>query len=199
MTAAAHPFAVARNRNLDWRPLLAPAPLLEIGQDFSLVLETGGQHPTPLTVRTWQDRSSTTWLLAYRSVPATGDLVAEDGGQLTDRFGRALYLVEGVAVPGVHELPAAEAEALIERVHVQAVAAFRDFWPREDEAVGPRASEPLVGEPLVGRPVDEDGPISRNGPAPLPLAAVPGLVALSLLLVLLRRRRTASGASRWSR
>lgn len=160
MTAVAHPFAVARNRSLDWRALLAPESLVTSGQDFSLVLETGARHPAPLTVQPWQDRTAAPWVLAYRSVPATKDLIAEDGtDQLTDRFGRALFLVEGVAVTGADDLPPDRAEALVDRVHDQAVAAFRDFWNCEDESYEPAASRPLdpttdaglVAPPPAGR------------------------------------------------
>ena len=165
MTAVAHPFALARNQFLDWRALLAPEALVTSGQDFALVLETGARHPAPLTVQPWQDRTAGPWVLAYRSVPATKDLIADEGtDHLTDRFGRALYLIEGVAVTGADDLPSDRAEALVNRVHHQAVAAFRDFWDCVDESYEPAASRPLDliadAEPLTPPPAGRRTPIT---------------------------------------
>lgn len=144
MSANAHPFVVARNKSLDWRPLLAPDPLIDAGEDYALVLETAAQHPTPVTVRPWQDSSGAAWVLVYRSVAARQDFVGQPGtDQLTDRFGRALYLVEGVAVRDGAAVSAERAQELVERAHAHAVPAFRDFWPSEDESVGVQVSRPF--------------------------------------------------------
>lgn len=150
MTTTAHPFVVARNKMLDWRPLVAPDTLIDAREDYSLVLETGEQHPLPPTVRIWTDRSESRWVLCYRSVEAYPHLVGEDGtDQLTDQFGRMLYLVEGVALRGADEPTTECAAQLLDRGHADAVAAFRDFWGAEDEAAPPRASVPFVADDLV--------------------------------------------------
>ena len=86
-------------------------------------------------------------------------MLDRDGEQLTDRFGRSLYLVEGVAVRDADDAPAPEIAAeLVDRVHPQAVAAFREFWSVEDEGTGARGSRPLVG-PTSGVAQDGSGQV----------------------------------------
>jgi hypothetical protein len=167
----AFPFVVARNKTLDWRPLLAPAPLVGSAEEYALVLETGSsRHPTPVTACRWRDHTSTPWLLAYRSIPAAPGLVGEEGTeQLSDRFGRGLFLVEGVALRGVHEARPELVAELIERVHPQAVAAFREFWSADDERVAVQATQPLdVGTvgPMRGPADDEPDPVRRSAAEP---------------------------------
>lgn len=136
-----YPFAVARNRDLDWRPVLAPEPLVAAGQAYSLVLETAGMHPIPVTARPWRDGSGREWTLLFRSVPARAEFVGEDGDELTDRFGRRVFLVEGVAFPEHREIGD---DGVLDDVHADAVAAFRAFWPVDDESFTPRPSAPLA-------------------------------------------------------
>lgn len=143
MKGSAYPFVVARNRTLDWRPIVAPAVLIDTAEDFGLVLETGDQHPAPVTVRCWAARTST-WILAYRSIPALPGFIGAEGTQpLTDRFGRVLFLTAGVAVPERREFPVATALTLVEQIHPIAVAAFSEFWGIEDEAFSARPSHPI--------------------------------------------------------
>ena len=70
MTEIAYPFVVARNRTLDWRALVAPDELINANEDYALVLQTGEEHPAPVTIRRWEDHSARPWVLCYRSVPA---------------------------------------------------------------------------------------------------------------------------------
>ncbi len=161
MRIQAYPFAVARNRTLDWRPLMAPGPLIETGQDFALVLQTAGQHPLDLVQRTWTDSSSRPWLLVYHSIPATQQLIGADGtDQLTDRFGRHIFLVEGVACPQVRSLPTESAQQLVDQVHARAAEQFKKFWECEDEEAPPQATQALEAEIKDAEPAL--GPLWRS-------------------------------------
>jgi hypothetical protein len=154
VTDIAYPFVVARNRTLDWRALVAPDELISANEDYALVLQTGEEHPAPVTIRRWDDHSARPWVLCYRSVPADPGFVGEDrSGQLKDKFGRKLYLVEGVVLPGSGEPSTARARELVEQVHDDAVSAFRDFWSEVDEAVAPIASAPIRAGSVATAPL----------------------------------------------
>jgi hypothetical protein len=154
VTEIAYPFVVARNRTLDWRALVAPDELINANEDYALVLQTGEEHPAPVTIRRWDDHSARPWVLCFRSVPADPGFVGEDRmGQLKDKFGRKLYLVEGVVLPGSGEPSTARARELVEQVHDDAVSAFRDFWTEVDEAVPPIASAPIRTGPPSPAPL----------------------------------------------
>ncbi|SHN53138.1 hypothetical protein SAMN05660350_00464 [Geodermatophilus obscurus] len=189
MKVQAYPFAVARNRTLDWRPLIAPAPLITAGQDFALVLETAGQHPLDLVQRTWTDSSSRPWLLAYHSVPATRALISADGtDQLTDRFGRPIFLVEGVACPQVRSLPAGGAKQLVDQVHTRAADKFREFWECEDEEAPAQATQALEAEIKDAEPAL--GPLWRSAASAAGIAAS---ATLRSIVALVEARLYSSG------
>jgi hypothetical protein len=138
------PFVVARNSTLDWRPVLAPDVLMHDGREFSLVLETTGSHPIDLTRRTWRDAAENSWSIAYRSTAALTSVVDGDGdAQLLDRFGRPVYLIEGVLARGEESIPLQLGAVLIERSHRDGLAAFARFWSEESELVGPVPSATL--------------------------------------------------------
>jgi hypothetical protein len=209
MTEIAYPFVVARNRTLDWRALVAPDELISANEDYALVLQTGEEHPAPVTIRRWEDHSARPWVLCYRSVPADPGFVGEDrSGQLKDKFGRKLYLVEGVVLPGSGEPSTARARELVEQVHDDAVSAFRDFWSEVDEAVPPvpsapiRAASPLPTVPPSAGPYTGDDRADVTEPAPWwrsmlrerGLVLAGGALAVVLTLAWLAVRALGGGA-----
>jgi hypothetical protein len=185
MTEIAYPFVVARNRTLDWRALVAPEELITSNEDYGLVLQTGDEHPAPVTVRRWNDHSARSWVLCYRSVPADPEFVGEGGtGQLKDKFGRNLYLVEGVALRGSGVPSTAQATELVEQVHGEAVSAFKSFWSEVDEAALPTASTPVAAPQAP----------ARQEPAPRPVEDVRPPVPWWLALLRGRGAVLAGGA-----
>jgi hypothetical protein len=141
MQAQMWSFVVARNRSLDWRPIVVPDVLASAGAGFSLVLETMGQHPLSATCRTWCDNNQKAWTITYRSLAATESFVGNAGNaQLLDRFGRPVFLIEGVLVEAETSIPPASSNRFIERCHVSALSAFCRFWPEERENAEPELS-----------------------------------------------------------
>lgn len=137
------PFAVARNRSLDWRSILAPAWLVGSGSDYSLVRTTAGPVSSGLVMRPSTDDVNR-FTIVFRRLDATpqflGDTDAEPR-RLLDRFGRPVSLVEGLIVPGHGMTLDEEAFApTMEAVHRLAVETFRAFWSATDEAAPPRTA-----------------------------------------------------------
>jgi hypothetical protein len=183
-------FVVARNRTLDWRPVVAPDVLVDEGSEFRLVLEATGTHPIDITRRTWAESSPDAWSIAYRSVSAMRSFVGERGeSQLLDRFGRPVFLIEGIAMRGESGLSEAACERLIDLAHPDALAAFAEFWSEDDESEPPQRSTAQM--PTEPRRVSEVAPAeaaARPGGTTCVRLMVGALaVALIATLVLLIR------------
>ncbi|WP_261570446.1 hypothetical protein [Frankia gtarii] len=128
-------FLVTRNRELDWRAILAPSFLIDANDDFRLVTRTATPaHPQPPTARALDVPGHPQLTLLYRSRPA-GELLGLPTAR--DRFGRPIFVVEGMVVDGPVS-PAPEViQAAIEDGLTGLEDLVRDFWKQSDEAAPP--------------------------------------------------------------
>ncbi|KAF0957313.1 hypothetical protein [Rhodococcus sp. T7] len=139
MNSEAWPFVVTRNSTLDWRPIAAPPFVIDARTDFLLVRHTAGDgaHPVPLTVRHVDGPIVGSLTLAFRSRAATRALLADSRdqeSQLRDRFGRPVFVVEGLALRGDVHLEEATATAAIDRIQTITTKHFPSFWCETNEA-----------------------------------------------------------------
>jgi len=175
MNETAWPFAVSRNKLLDWRPILAPCFMIDSGSAGLLVYETAEPvDPQAATaVRFMHSDRLGDLTLVYRQTRADTSLLGETGEQvLHDRVGRPITLIEGFVLKGhVQQAVGTWAPALPGlRTTVQPV--FRDFWGQTQE------SKPAVPSSPLARAV---------GATAAPSAALPGESELSSFGSLLRR------------
>jgi hypothetical protein len=161
----AWPFAVSRNACLDWRPYMAPAPMITQGGEYFLVhaADPGDQPcPSPVFERVVStDRYGDLTLLA-RCLPATADLIGGSSQeQLRDRSGRPIQLIEGLVLPGQQLGSAARWQDQLAQAHDIAQRAFPEFWQSDDEAAPPAPSQPLTRRSVDGE-IDDSAPPSAN-------------------------------------
>lgn len=137
------PFVVTRNRLLDWRPVAAPAFLVDAHRDFLLLGGTAGpDHPQPPTTTRVDDDELGPLTLLYRSRPVAACLADVDGAT-TDRFGRPIHAVEGVVARGT----TGPEPDVLDRIGPLTDDVVRAFWSCEDEGTPPVATEPVT-QPL---------------------------------------------------
>lgn len=175
----AWPFIVARNATLDWRPILAPSFLVDVGADYLLVTETSdpGAEPSRPNVSVVESARAGTITLAFRTVPATSALLGRTPVEpLLDRFGRPLHVIEGLAIRGAHEVLAGDLRTAIDRVRAETLRLMPAFWEEQSESAPAVESQPLrVGDSgqamTVGSQDEASGRRSGSWPA-LPFAII---------------------------
>ena len=153
-------FVVTRNRDLDWRPILAPDFLAESKCDFALVLQTASSaHEEPVICRQIDAGAAGRLTLAFRSRPASNVLGLEVAH---DRFSRPIYVVEGVVMQGWTEVDTKAVDALLHDQSKLVTTLVRSFWTQSDEEIPPARS---VYMSLVG-PAETAGTLrARQLPA----------------------------------
>ncbi|MGN7200338.1 hypothetical protein [Arthrobacter sp. SAFR-044] len=125
------PFIVARNPELDWRPIYAPDFLVQDKNDFMLVLQTGSApHQESILTKTIDVRHRGRFTLAFRSRPASQMLRDTEG---KDRFGRPIHVIEGLVVPGWHPIDEAGVERLLDAQQELTAELLGAFWGTSSE------------------------------------------------------------------
>ncbi|EIV95209.1 hypothetical protein [Frankia sp. QA3] len=131
-------FLVTRNRELDWRAILAPGFLIDANDDFQLVTRTAAPaHPQPPTARPLDVPGRAQLTLLYRSRPA-GEVLGLPTAR--DRFGRPIFVVEGMVVDRPVSPPPAMIQAAIEDGLTGLEDLVRAFWQQSDEAAPPQVA-----------------------------------------------------------
>lgn len=174
--AQAWPFIVARNANLDWRPILAPGFLIDASADYLLVTESSGPEDGSgrPNVKVVESAKAGTITLIFSSIPATSELLGEARAEpLVDRFGRPLHVVEGLAVQGSGQLAPSDLEPSLEHVHAETIRLFPAFWVETAEAVPPLRSQPVAIDLSVpappAEPADQEQWPQKTTPTARPL------------------------------
>lgn len=207
MSVEAWPFAVTRNRMLDWRPILAPDFLLEADGDFMLTYETAADEsgdPDRVFRKEVALPQSQQVTLVYRQLPLTADWIggsADD--RLRDEFGRELDVVEGLVMTG--EVPDAEDAfgTFLPQLHPLVRKTLASFWEETDEAARAEASHRLA-EPMAGASANagvagragSGRPGRRSGRRAAVAAVLLAAAVLGLIRCGLRGVRRACGALR---
>lgn len=178
-TLEAWPFVVARNATLDWRPILAPAFLVDAQADYLLVTETAdaGQDPAQLSQSVIESSKVGTMTLVFRSVPATSSLLSRTPVEpLLDRFGRPLHVVEGLVIRGADDGVHGDLGAAVDGVRAETLRLMPAFWKERSETAPAARSTPVhitvADRASAGPPEQGERPPRNERWPPLPLAVV---------------------------
>jgi hypothetical protein len=198
VAVTAWPFLIGRGRRAGYRLLLAPAPLLEAGEQSLLegAVAPGDRldEPQMLTVTTRRGQPLT---VVHATRRVTGADLARAGGppdagrvedEPTDEHGRPLLLLYGYVVP--QSRPATASREDLARALDLALATYVHFLADE------RAFAAVAAMPLPSR----DAPVSPRPVAPqhvAPQHVAPRPVAPPLPVALPRRTEPPTPARRW--
>lgn len=147
-TEEAWPFVVTRNRVLDWRPIIAPAFMVEQGGYYLLTYESATEEDQTST--TPRERVISTehfgdLTLVYTTAPATRRLLGEASDQvLLDGGSRRISITIGLVLRGRHPGAATRWQHSLGDVTQMAAEAFPKFWATDDEKTEVIASQPVV-------------------------------------------------------
>lgn len=150
-TRQAWPFLISTNATSGFVTIVAPQFMMAMGNTDLLRLVTDGEV-TPneaVYVRTIMGERDDAIIVAYRIVPAAGELLHRPDDILYDHQGRRILLIEGAVIPA-H--PAFMTQLVFTandfaQVRVAYEAAFRALW----EAPVALAIQPSSAFPLDGR------------------------------------------------
>lgn len=124
------PFLVSRNRNLDYRTIVAPDFMCEVG-DANTLANTAGGKLTGENVAFYREihKSKVGRLtIVFRVIETTfEDMGIEGSGVLKDKQGREILLYEGIVIKGL--LPdVIVTKDTIEIAHRRVIQPYREFW-----------------------------------------------------------------------
>ncbi len=124
------PFLVSRNRSLDYRTIVAPDFLCEIG-DASILAKTAGGDLTgedEAFYREIHKSKAGELTLVFRVIETTLEAMGIEGsGFLKDSFGREIRLIEGIVIKGLIPEVRVTKNAL-EMAHEKVISPYREFW-----------------------------------------------------------------------
>lgn len=136
----AWPFAVARNRSLDWRPIVAPDFLVRADRQYVLLRgmtldSADGTAVWSAPARVVDDAELGAMTVVSRARVMTRAELGGDGRTpLVDSSGREVSVVEGFVVRGRHPDLAAQVSGPGPARTASTNEYFRAFWPITDEA-----------------------------------------------------------------
>jgi hypothetical protein len=146
----AWPFVVARNRLLDWRPIVAPQFMVEDKSSFLLTYEAvhdGGSDSSQPARRLVAASRSGALTLVFRTIAPLPNGGGTD--QPLDKVGRPIFLVTGVVVKGDAPNALATWGPQLSQIDQLARCAFDQFWGAENEDYMASLSGPLsLGDAL---------------------------------------------------
>lgn len=124
------PFLVSRNRHLDYRTIVAPDFMCEVGA-ASILAETVGGSLTAKNVAFYLEihKSKVGRLtIVFRVIETTlEDMEIEGSGVLKDKQGREILLREGIVIKGLVPDVIVTKDAL-EIAHGMIIQPYREFW-----------------------------------------------------------------------
>jgi hypothetical protein len=135
MQIQVYPFLVSRNRNLDYRTVVAPKFMCDKGVAHELARAAGG-NLTPIgyaVCREIQITPPDNLILVFRVVESNQQEIYANASHesLTDPFGREILWIEGFILQDKINLPNLTLEAF-ETVHKQLLYNYRLFWENTD-------------------------------------------------------------------
>ena len=124
------PFLVSRNRSLDYRTIVAPDFLCEIG-DASILANTAGGDLTgedEAFYREIHKSKAGKLTLVFRVIETTLEAMGIEGsGVLKDPFGREIRLIEGIVIQGlIPDVRVTKND--LEMAHEKVIQPYREFW-----------------------------------------------------------------------
>lgn len=124
------PFLVSANRYVEYRTIVAPDFLCEIG-DASILAYTAGGGLTGENEAFYREihkSKSGKLTIVFRVIETTfEDMGIEGSGALKDSFGREILLLEGIVIKGL--MPdVIVTKDTIERAHGMIIQPYREFW-----------------------------------------------------------------------
>lgn len=124
------PFLVSRNRDLDYRTIVAPDFMCEVGA-AGVLANTAGGDLTGENVAFYREihKSKVGRLtIVFRVIETTlEDMGIEGSGVLKDSFGREIRLTEGIVIKGLLPDVIVTKDA-IEMAHGMIIQPYREFW-----------------------------------------------------------------------
>ncbi|MCL1468120.1 WD40 repeat domain-containing protein [Argonema galeatum] len=124
------PFLVSCNRYLDYRTIVAPDFMCEIG-DTKILANTAGGNVTAENVAFYREIHKSKvgkFTLVFRVIETTlEDMGIEGSGVLKDSFGREILLLEGIVIKGLIPDVIVTKNAL-EIAHGMLIQPYREFW-----------------------------------------------------------------------
>ncbi len=150
MSTEAWTFLVSRNRYLDYRTVVAPNFIS--GTTTFLARAVGGDlsKKGQANYREIHNSKDGDITLIFRVIEATGGDIGEGEIEtLKDSFGRAISLIEGIAIKGKHPYILVNQE-IFDHVHMEAIAHYRTFWNQ----VTPEAA--LISQSFVLPTVEQE-------------------------------------------
>lgn len=141
-----YPFAVARNQDIDWTPILLPQLLIDAEVGYSLVLDTDDAEVDTVVQKKWTDPMGNAWMMIYRRKLLMDYHVGEDGAgeQMTDRFGRYLSFVEGGFIYTQKQLQEHKAKQILDAIEKDIQPIMAEFWVSDDYEFRPAPSTPQL-------------------------------------------------------
>ena len=135
------PFLVGRNRSLDYRTIVAPDFMCEIG-DGSIFAYTADGDVTgddEAFYREIHKSKAGKLTIVFRVIePTYEDMGIEGNGNLKDSFGREISLIEGIVIKGLLPDVIVTPDDL-EKAHGKIVQPYREFW----SCTSPQPATPL--------------------------------------------------------
>lgn len=124
------PFLVSRNRYFDYRTIVAPDFMCEVG-DANTLANTAGGKLTAENVAFYREIHKSKvgkFTIVFRVIETTlEDMGIEGSGVLKDSFGREIVLIEGIVIKGL--LPdVIVTKNTIEMAHGMIIQPYREFW-----------------------------------------------------------------------
>jgi hypothetical protein len=162
------PFLVSRNRELDYRPIVAPQLFVEKGASI-LLAEAAGGELTQLGHATYREIHGSlvgNVTLIFRVVMAEKRYIdIQESDPLRDQFGRVIRFIEGVVLEGL--VP----EVIITVKDIQAAQEYvkpfyKEFWEETERSFSAKPShsfllhsESPTNKPLV---LHKEPPLSKE-------------------------------------
>lgn len=124
------PFLVSANRHLDYRTIVAPDFMCEVG-DASILANTAGGNLTAEDVAFYREIHKSKvgkFTIVFRVIETTlEDMGIEGNGVLKDKQGREILLFEGIVINGL--VPdVIVTKDTIEMAHGMIIQPYREFW-----------------------------------------------------------------------
>ncbi|MEZ2239287.1 WD40 repeat domain-containing protein [Microcoleus sp.] len=124
------PFLVSANRDLDYRTIVAPDFMCEVG-DANTLANTAGGKLTGENVAFYREIHKSKvgkFTIVFRVIETTlEDMGIEGSGVLKDSFGREIRLTEGIVIKGLLPDVIVTKDA-IEMAHGMIIQPYREFW-----------------------------------------------------------------------
>lgn len=195
MSIEAWPFLVSRNRDIDYRTVVAPDFIFQAGISNLLARVADGDLTKPghAFIRRVQGSKAGDFTIIFRVVEATEKDINPEGGNqvLKDSFGREIYLLEGLVVQGTGKVTVVQKD--IEKAHALLIKNYSQFWgwTAPSAAISSeafslainKASIPLNLEELELFQVRSKAPEPQPQPKPISIGFLVAVIAFLLLAI----------------